>query len=76
MSIIGDHLRDDCMRGGNSQAQIDEAMRLAGLLATRRVRQYAVSVGRGPNETKEGTERSVIRAKAALRSYLENSLFR
>lgn len=76
MSIIGDHLRDDSMRGSNSQAQINETMRLASLLATRRVRQYAVAKGHAPNETKEGTERGVARAKANLRNYLENSLFR
>lgn len=48
-----------------------EVLRLANRLAMRRVRAYAVSVGRGPNETAEGTKRGVERAFDELNQFLE-----
>jgi len=75
MSTLEDHLRNGTfLEHTSNKTQIDEIMRLASLLAVRRVRKYAVSVGHGPNETEEGTERGVVRATAALRSYLEQIL--
>ena len=50
---------------------IREVERLARMLATAQVRRYAVTVGRGPNETKEGTQLRVTKAKDELRAYLE-----
>lgn len=55
-----------------TKEQALEIMRLANLLATRRVRAYAVLMGHGPNETAEGTKRQLDKAKTALLDYLDS----
>lgn len=39
-----------------TEAQINEVMRLAGVMATARVRRYAYATGHAANETREGIE--------------------
>lgn len=51
--------------------QVTEAMRLANLMATARVRRYAFKVLRTPTETEESINRKVEKTTEALRKYLE-----
>lgn len=54
--------------------QANEIERLAALLATARVRRTVVGLGASANknETKDGTERQVRRARQALQDYLSS----
>ena len=74
MGLISDHLSDDSMRGMYSQDHVAEAMRLANLMATARVRKYAKGNGGAPNETADQIERRLTKATNELRTYLERTL--
>ena len=77
MSIIGDHLRDDSCRGmygPGSTEKVEEIMRLAGLLATARVRRYVYNQGLAQVETKVGVEKRVKNATESLRNYVTDAL--
>lgn len=52
---------------------VSEVMRLAGLLATARVRRHVVKAGLNGDsgETIEGVERNVVKAETELRGYAE-----
>jgi len=52
-------------------SQVDEIMRLAGVLATARVRRYAMLVGRAPLETEAGVDRKIDAATCELREAVE-----
>lgn len=74
MSFVSDHLSDASMRGVYTNERVSEAMRLASLLATARVRRYAKANGKAVHETKANIDRRVRKAEEALRFYLENIL--
>lgn len=77
MSLIGDRLNNDSCRGmyGPSPTEkVDEIMRLAGLLATARVRRYVYNQGLAQVETKVGVEKRVKNATEALRNYVTDAL--
>jgi hypothetical protein len=77
VSLVSDHLTDDSCRGmyGPSPEQkVTEAMRLAGLLATARVRRYVFQQGLSQLETQAKVDRRVSEATKALRDYLEKEL--
>jgi hypothetical protein len=54
--------------------EVDNIMRLASLLAQARVRRYAVTIGRAPRETEDGTNKRVEKAEAELRAAVENAI--
>ena len=51
--------------------EVEHVMALASVLATARVRRYAVYVGRAPNETQQGVDKRVDKATAELRAAVE-----
>lgn len=74
MSVVGDHLSDDGHHGMYGPAPdeiVAEAMRLANLMATARVRRYVFRQGLSQLETEAGVDRRVNNATKALRDYLE-----
>jgi hypothetical protein len=54
-----------------TDAQVQEAMRLANLLATARVRKYAQAVGHAALESPASVQRKVDTARANLTNYLK-----
>lgn len=77
MSLVSDHLTDDSCRGmygPTPEEKVAEAMRLANLLATARVRRYVFNAGLSQVETKASTDKRVNKAKNALENYLRKEL--